>query len=578
MRCQCRSSLVVTIDKYIIMRDLSNIAEQLFNEIRGRFPRVTIGDAEGNITNEPRLARFFDFDFDSNSNTLGSVSVSLDERSGVTIMYGDNVLENSLETEKTDWYNFLKQMRTFSKKRLMNFEVRDINKSNLTKRDYSYLAKNRLEDNTMAESKSMYGTHKTSYQKIGNARLAIKHSGNIAEGESRTKKIASLYIENKGGERFKYPFKHLSGARAMTKHVSEGGHPYDDFGKYISGLSEELSNLNKFKKYMSRSSVMAESLSEHMDIVKERVTHVKKEIANLQKESYYKTAVEEYVHIENEEVPEDVSANWIDQLTVKQFNEDLKDVFPYIYNLVSEATSADVLDFEDIVSESPDTDQAVKQAMVGQVYPNENQAMIVAAQIKEKFGEEWFPMQTKGGYELHQDTGGRYDNPEKWFNPRAGHQDQMDVGEQVDAAFDKLLGQFADNFSAQIEGDEETDEGNAYAHAVRKAKMNGAEKGDEIDHPDDDEDKIVLASEEQKTPLGEFILSYYDRQQGVFPKGETAILTMVEKDYGDRYIKPASQFIERLGQVYEKYQMNKQTHQIEDKEDFNRMRELAGLG
>ena len=112
------------------MRDLSNIAEQLFNEIRGRFPRVTIGDAEGNITNEPRLARFFDFDFDSNSNTLGSVSVSLDERSGVTIMYGDNVLENSLETEKTDWYNFLKQMRTFSKKRLMNFEVRDINKSN----------------------------------------------------------------------------------------------------------------------------------------------------------------------------------------------------------------------------------------------------------------------------------------------------------------------------------------------------------------------------------------------------------------------------------------------------------------
>ena len=30
------------------MRDLNVVAEQLFNEIRGRFPSVTIGDGEGN--------------------------------------------------------------------------------------------------------------------------------------------------------------------------------------------------------------------------------------------------------------------------------------------------------------------------------------------------------------------------------------------------------------------------------------------------------------------------------------------------------------------------------------------------
>jgi hypothetical protein len=116
--------------------------------------------------------------------------------------------------------------------------------------------------------------------------------------------------------------------------------------------------------------------------------------------------------------------------------------------------------------------------------------------------------------------------------------------------------------------DDDTDEGNAYAHAVRQAKMNGAEKGDKIDHPDSDEDDIVI--EKEKTPLGEFILSYYDRQQGVFPKGETAVLTMVEKSYGDKFIKPASQFIERLGQVFEKYQARKMS-------DFTRIQELAGL-
>ena len=39
------------------MQNLDLVAEELFNKIRGRFPSVTIGDAEGNVTNEPKLAR-----------------------------------------------------------------------------------------------------------------------------------------------------------------------------------------------------------------------------------------------------------------------------------------------------------------------------------------------------------------------------------------------------------------------------------------------------------------------------------------------------------------------------------------
>ena len=40
-------------------------------------------------------------------------------------------------------------------------------------------------------------------------------------------------------------------------------------------------------------------------------------------------------------------------------------------------------------------------------------------------------------------------------------------------------------------------EGNAYAHAVRKAKMNGAKKGDKIDHPDDDEEDITIEKDKE---------------------------------------------------------------------------------
>ena len=110
------------------MRDVNKIAEQLFNEIRGRFPKITIGDAEGNITSEPLLARFFDFEFENQRQTLGNVSISLDENDGVTVMYNKDFTENALVNEKEDWYSFLKNLRTFSKKRLLNFEVRDINR------------------------------------------------------------------------------------------------------------------------------------------------------------------------------------------------------------------------------------------------------------------------------------------------------------------------------------------------------------------------------------------------------------------------------------------------------------------
>ena len=45
----------------------------------------------------------------------------------------------------------------------------------------------------------------------------------------------------------------------------------------------------------------------------------------------------------------------------------------------------------------------------------------------------------------------------------------------------------------------------------------------------------------------------YDRETGQFPKGETAILTAVEKDYGEKYINPAKQFIEAINQKFQEY-------------------------
>lgn len=609
------------------MQNLDVIANELFNKIRGRFPSVTIGDAEGNVTNEPKQSRYFDFDFMNEGRPVGKVTISLDDKN-VAVVYGEDLVANESDLTKNNWYDFLKELRMFARKRALTFDTRDITKSNLNSRDYKFLAKNRDGDGTMTESK-MYGTSKISYQDFDGARLMIKHTEGIDQEAAggRAKKVGSLYIESAEGERFKYPYKHITGARAMARHVAEGGNAYDDFGKHIVSMSEEMNKLRKFKTYMGRSAVMAESLAEYVDVVRERIATVKKTLESLQRPSFYKETFEAYAPAVMEDVPSDVAENWIDQLTIRQFNEELADVFPYIYKLVSEASKAEEINPDDLVAEGPfkGVGKTLMKRKLDKQYKKSDLANFDDSGIDTsgKTPDEIRQMKSDY-YHSHMD---KADKAKKAKNRLSREEADLENG------FEEMMGQFADeSFDPAMEpsrqaeladelmtayekggepalakamgiSDQELDqeineygmehglhadddrddiiqgvieqmidnmdEGNAYAHAVKKAKDSGKKKGDEIDGPDGE--KIKLEKEEQKTPLGEFILSYYDKETGEFPKGETAILTMVEKDYGNEFIEPAKAFITRVYEVTEEYREPEVTP------EFERMKELAGL-
>jgi len=445
------------------MKNLNTIAEDLFNKIRGRFPSVTIGTLEGKVTDEPALARFYDFDFKANGKSIGRISASLDE-DRLSVMFTNNFVEDQADSIRESWYDFLRELRTFAKKRLLQFDTRNITKSNLDRRDYQFLSQNRK--NTMSESQ-LWGTSRVSYQNIGSARLNIRHrsSVNQEQAAARTRNIDRIFIESPEGERFRYPYRHLAGARAMARHVAEGGTPFDDFGRHVIGLSEELNNLKKFKTYVNRSAVMAEGLSQYMDVIEGRAKDVKRELQNIQKSNGYADIIENYETVVLEEVPDDVKTNWIDELTIRQFNEDLKDIFPYIYRLVGEATQP-----EEITADT--VDQALEES-----------------------------------------------------------------NDEDDAA-------------AEMPADSNADK-----------------------------------TEEEALPVTEFILSHYDRETGSWPRGETAVLTGVEKDYGESYIETAKQFIERINQTFEQYNTGMEegcgcdndAEEPDTDSDFQRLRDLAGL-
>ena len=561
------------MDKYITMKNLNLIAEELFNKIRGRFPGVTLGDAEGKVTNVPTESRFFDFDYKEGDNNLGKVSVSLSENS-IEIMYSDNFVSEQDELTQQKWYDFLKEMRQFSKKRLMTFDTRNINKSNLDKRDYKFLAANRGEE-TMSESK-MYGTSRVSYQKVDGARLVVKHTESVNQevAGGRTRRIGKIYIESADGERFMYPFKHLSGARAMARHVAEGGKPFDEFGTHIVGLSEEMNKLRKFKNYMGRSAVMAESLAGYSDAVNSRIKTVKKTIESLQRKNYYTETFNSFEVAVMEAVPADVRENWIDQLTIKQFNEELSDVFPYIYNLVSEATTAIELTPEDfnISEEQPAETYVVKPGdtiwSIADRFSNSNYMGDTKAGAKDilelngiKNPRSLQPGQT---LEIGYFMGTGPEGGSRGLPPGGFKAYESELEDGIEAG----MGQFAE---AKEEPKVCKDCGDTFNKPTTDCKHDshdpkGSHWVDANNNGIGDLDEGSKAGKEQKIPVSEFILSMFDRETGKFPKGETAILTAIEKDYGESYINGGKQFIEMINAKFE--ELNVSQEPMIDEEGF----------
>lgn len=318
-------------------KNLDLIASEIFEKIRGQFPKIRLSDENGAATSDPSAARMFEFPFQQKGADLGTVTLSIADDKGIVVLFSNDMLDRAAPGTKQEWFNFLRELREFSRQRFLNFNIRDITKSNLEKRDLIQLSKEKQGEARMSESK-LWGTTKVSNQLVGEARLIIKHSVpiNLEEVGARARKIGSIYIENSQGERFKYPYKHLNGARAMARHVSNNGTPYDAIGEHIIGLSEELSKLRMFKRYVERNDMISEAMSSINPKVLSRISEIKKEISGLQSQSNYQTFAESFVASEAKEIPEDIVNDWIDRLTVRSFNEDLKTVFPFIFKLVNE--------------------------------------------------------------------------------------------------------------------------------------------------------------------------------------------------------------------------------------------------
>lgn len=255
--------------------DLNNVAEKVFKIMKANGLSVLLFDEKGNETLDPLMARRF---YSKNKNIMVNI---IDNIEKPTLKVGVGISVDIQEMR-----NFFDGLRNMATQNALSYILRTHGKD-ITPKEFV--------QQSLSEAFSRpYGTVKTSRQKYENATLYIKHKKRVNEEirGSRSRYIHSIFIENNNGERFRFPYKNLVSARAMTVHVSEGGTPYDSIGKYILTLSEEMNELKSFKSRKKGDIGINETLALFINESDRRIKDINKILKRMNNKTGYKHMVD----------------------------------------------------------------------------------------------------------------------------------------------------------------------------------------------------------------------------------------------------------------------------------------------
>lgn len=317
--------------------NMNVIAEKIMKFIRGNGLKVQMfDDTSGKSVADPTMARYFYVD-DPN------VMVFLDDKTGeLKFHMGEGIsLEDPIVSKIS------KNLKMLSRENMLDFDIRTFGKR-IEPRHYGYKIEQNKEQNVddVFESISpLEGSSRTSRQTLENAKIIVRHKAPVNEEQrgSRSRNISAIFIENNSGERFKYPFKHLSGARAMARHVSSGGNPMDTTGSSIVEMSENLYKLKEFMNVVNKQGLVNESNRDVVLNVKRKIGSIKEAISKLATSRGYTSFVESLALNEQqtqEEISEEVINSYISKFTKSTFEESLKEILPLVHRVNEEEFSS----------------------------------------------------------------------------------------------------------------------------------------------------------------------------------------------------------------------------------------------
>lgn len=316
---------------------MQTINEKVFSILKGFGLQIAIFDSFGQETIDPETATRF---FCSSPNLLITI-----ENETVTLNRSSTADDKLIDKVST-------QLKHAANEYMYDYEVKQFGKE-LTPKDFSFETKNnRIRaneqemhmSNTLVENflGKLYGRMKTSYQMLGEVKITYRHRVPVNETapQSRIRNIREITLEH-AGVKHEFPVVHVDGARAMARHLSEGGMFGDLVGQQILQTSTDYKKLQEYVAYVKASPTLMESNASAFEAVQDKIGYIKESLRTFAKTKDYEAVKESFAQQRLVELRDERLEKMKNDLTIKYFDESLESVLPIINNILKEKEEYD---------------------------------------------------------------------------------------------------------------------------------------------------------------------------------------------------------------------------------------------
>ena len=311
--------------------NLNDIANKTMRLMQGSGHRMRMFDASsGKSVATPDEARFF---YVKDPNMMVHIDDNTNE---LKFHIGEDV-----DIDNPEINNMMNQLKSLARTNMLDFDIRSFGK-HIEPKNYAYKViqnqENTMTDHVNEGMGPLSGSSRTSRQTLENVRLILKHRAPVNEESrgSRSRNIVAMFVETAEGERFKYPFLHLNGARAMARHIASGGETHDMVGEAIIELSSNLAQLKEFTKIVDKQQLVNENNRKVVLNVRRSMNSIKEKVQRIQGARGYAKFVEG-IALKGEntqaEISEETLDSYVQKFTKSSFEESLKDILPLVHRV-----------------------------------------------------------------------------------------------------------------------------------------------------------------------------------------------------------------------------------------------------
>jgi hypothetical protein len=204
-----------------------------------------------------------------------------------------------------------------------------------------------------------WGTTRSSFQRVGNCRMIVRHSDIVNEDTpgSRWRKIHKIFVETDQGERLGWPTRHVKGARAWARHLSQGGQAHDEVSSYLKTLSEHYGVLKSAARKLRQPAQLQNELLPTLAEIHQHMHDINNELQSWSGPRGYHSS-----HSNMREFRKTALAPWL-QPVVEQHCPDHQEVLEQWLGMEKSIPKPELEEFQDWLS---DTEVVIQEDQIGQ--------------------------------------------------------------------------------------------------------------------------------------------------------------------------------------------------------------------